>query len=448
MLRLQPLGHLSSLNVTKNFFKVVCLIARILIIPKHDTYARLVIANFWLISVMSQIVVLTILFYFIQTYVSNPGISSLALSIYLKETIGLSASESANFIAIAFLPWMIKPIFGTIADSFPLFGYKFKGYFVICYGLATGFFLFLATLKSYSLPVLTVGALLISTCIAFSDVLADKFMIEVGKPSGKTGQLQSLQWMGLGLGGVITSYLGGQIAQYQNLSFAFLVSAVLPLAGIIAVMIWMPETKVKSGKISMHQSLHSLWEALRSPSFLAIAGFVFLLGTMPIPPLLYYQRDVLKFSEDFFGVLGAFGFLGVGLGAIAFGIWFRQFHQDMLLKLAVVASVLSALAIAFIFDKNSAILVQVFSNCAAVIAFLSLSEVFVRSCPELIEGTFYACFVSIVNLAATFGAIIGGWLYDQGFAFSLLAIGASLYGVLGWFFIPLVSRKIIGDRLR
>jgi len=169
---------------------------------------------------------------------------------------------------------------------------------------------------------------------------------------------------------------------------------------------------------------------------------------MPIPPLLYYQRDVLKFSEDFFGILGAFGFLGVGLGAIAFGIWFRQFHQNTLLKLSVFASVLSALAIAFIFDKNSAILVQVFSNCAAIIAFLSLSEVFVRSCPEMIGGTFYACFVSVINLAATFGAIIGGWLYDQGFAFSLLAIGASLYGVLGWFFIPLVSRKIIGDRLR
>jgi predicted MFS family arabinose efflux permease len=95
----------------------------------------------------------------------------------------------------------------------------------------------------------------------------------------------------------------------------------------------------------------------------------------------------------------------------------------MLLKLAVFASVFSALAIAFIFDKNSAILVQVFSNCAAIIAFLSLSEVFVRACPELIGGTFYACFVSVINLAATFGAIIGGWLYDQGFSFPLLAIG-------------------------
>jgi predicted MFS family arabinose efflux permease len=117
----------------------------------------------------------------------------------------------------------------------------------------------------------------------------------------------------------------------------------------------------------------------------------------------------------------------------------------MLLKLAVVANVLSALALAFIFDKNSAILVQVFSNCGTIIAFLSLSEVFVRSCPEMIGGTFYACFVSVVNLAATFGALIGGWLYDQGFAFPLLAFGASVYGVLGWFIIPFVSRRFTGD---
>ena len=129
---------------------------------------------------MHQIFGLTFLFYFIQTYVSNPGISSLALSIYLKETLKLSAREFANFGIIVFFPWMIKPVFGAIADSFPLFGYKFKSYFVACYGLVIGLLLFLAGLKSYPLTVITVVALLISTCIAFSDVLADKLMIEVG----------------------------------------------------------------------------------------------------------------------------------------------------------------------------------------------------------------------------------------------------------------------------
>jgi predicted MFS family arabinose efflux permease len=64
----------------------------------------------------------------------------------------------------------------------------------------------------------------------------------------------------------------------------------------------------------------------------------------------------------------------------------------------------------------------------------------------MIEGTFYACFVSVVNLAAMLGSIIGGWLYDLNFAFPSLAIAASLYSVLGWFFIPLVNRKIVGDQ--
>jgi len=52
---------------------------------------------------MLQIVSLTVLFYVIQTYVSNLDISSRALAIYLKETLGLSARESANFVGIAFL---------------------------------------------------------------------------------------------------------------------------------------------------------------------------------------------------------------------------------------------------------------------------------------------------------------------------------------------------------
>jgi len=176
-------------------------------------------------------------FYLIQAFASNPGLAALPLSLYLKETLRLTATEVANFQIVVFLPWIIKPFWGGIFDSFTLFNYQFKSYFILFYAMTVGLFIWLSGLETYDVSILTWAALLISTCIACADVLTDRLMILQGQKSHQTAILQSAQWAALGLGSAAIVYLGGHLAALHNLSLTFLLSAIMPLVGCLSVLL-------------------------------------------------------------------------------------------------------------------------------------------------------------------------------------------------------------------
>lgn len=43
--------------------------------------------------------------------------------------------QVAVLVGLAGLPWVIKPLYGFISDSIPLFGYRRRSYLMLC-GLA------------------------------------------------------------------------------------------------------------------------------------------------------------------------------------------------------------------------------------------------------------------------------------------------------------------------
>lgn len=114
---------------------------------------------------MKQLIFFLALFYLIQTYGSNPGLFDIPLSLYLKENLNLDAAESATFWSLVGLPWFIKPFWGIIADSFPLFCYRMRGYFITCYTLVFAVLLGLAVLSKYPTSMLLISMVIVSTCI-------------------------------------------------------------------------------------------------------------------------------------------------------------------------------------------------------------------------------------------------------------------------------------------
>jgi hypothetical protein len=63
------------------------------------------------------------------------GLASLATSFFLKDRLGLGPAEAAELTSFATLPWVIKPVYGFLTDTIPLFGYRRKTYLVLA-GLA------------------------------------------------------------------------------------------------------------------------------------------------------------------------------------------------------------------------------------------------------------------------------------------------------------------------
>nr|GMD77324.1 Folate-biopterin transporter 1, chloroplastic [Ipomoea batatas] len=61
--------------------------------------------------------------YFVQGVL---GLSRLAVSFYLKDDL-----HTAVISGFSSLPWLVKPLYGFISDSFPLFGYRRRSYLVL-----------------------------------------------------------------------------------------------------------------------------------------------------------------------------------------------------------------------------------------------------------------------------------------------------------------------------
>lgn len=391
---------------------------------------------------MKQVVVLMALFYLVQSFAGNPGIADLRLTLYLKETLNLSAGEWANFQGIVSVPWIVKPLWGIIADSFSLFGYSIKSYFLICYSLVLFVFLGLSQVRSPTISMLLVGVISVTTCIAFSDVLADRLMVVAGKARRQTAVLQAAQWAAFGFGDAIMYYLSGWIAKHCTLSVAFSLNAIVPFVGLIGTLFLLNERELQIETISAKRSLTTLWATVTSRRFFAILCFIAFLGFSPTPPLFFYRRDVLEFSEDFLGILGAVGSLALGLGAIAFGVVASRIPRQVLLKLVVGLSTISTLSLLWMSDESSAVLVELFRNFTGTIAILGVLEMAANACPVGAEGTTYAVLMSGLNFAASLGAVLGGSLYDGGLSFANLVIISALSTGLCWFLIPLLRLDV------
>src|SRR5712692_2467410 len=59
------------------------------------------------------------------------------LVLFLKEHLGLSAAQVGTFELIVLVPWVIKPVYGLLSDSVPIFGRRRKSYFLLSSALAT-----------------------------------------------------------------------------------------------------------------------------------------------------------------------------------------------------------------------------------------------------------------------------------------------------------------------
>src|SRR5262249_9040769 len=63
--------------------------------------------------------------------------------------------------------------------------------------------------------------------VAFSDVVTDALMVDVGQPRGLTGRLQSVQWACLYAASVLTGSLGGFLTETGLSRLGFLIGAAL-----------------------------------------------------------------------------------------------------------------------------------------------------------------------------------------------------------------------------
>jgi MFS family permease len=365
----------------------------------------------------------------------------------LKQRFGYSATNVATLFSITTIPWLIKPLYGLLSDSVPLFGRRRQSYFLLTSGLAAAAGLTLGALRVHTPARIALLFTAMGLGLAFTDVLADALMVENGKRLRLTGGFQAIQWASIYAASFAVGIGGGALTESGELHLAFLLSALFPMISFVMAACFIREPRVGRQTGQFEAAWKAIRGSLRSRDLWAVAGFILFWTFSPSlgTPLFYYQTDTLKFSQQFIGTLASLSAAGAVVGALAYGGLSRLVPLKWLLNVAIGLGVLSTLAYLGYEGYTSAIVIDVSTACISMLATLAFLDLAAKACPKQAEGTFFALLMSIDNAGVQGSQIIGGWLYDSVGYTNLILIGAG-FTALCWLIVPLVRIEQIEAR--
>ncbi|CAM8986131.1 unnamed protein product [Rhodiola kirilowii] len=370
--------------------------------------------------------------YFVQGVL---GLARLAVSFYLKDDLHLDPAETAVISGFSALPWLVKPLYGFISDSVPLFGYRRRSYLILC-GLLGAF--------SWSLMATIVDSkydaafciLLGSLSVAFSDVVVDSMVVERarGESQSMSGSLQSLCWGSSAFGGIVSAYFSGSLVESYGVRFVFGVTSLLPLiTSAVAVLVnEKPVSRLaKRQNVPMisvgfyessRQNLIELWKAVRQPNVFLPTLFIFLWQATPQSDsaMFYFTTNRLGFTPEFLGrvklVTSVASLVGVGL--------YNGFLKNVPLRKIFLVTTIFGTTLGMtqvilvtglnrdlgISDEWFAIGDSLILTVLGQASFMPVLVLAARLCPEGMEATLFATLMSISNGGSVLGGLIGAGL--------------------------------------
>ncbi|XVE65986.1 hypothetical protein DITRI_Ditri08aG0044900 [Diplodiscus trichospermus] len=370
--------------------------------------------------------------YFVQGVL---GLSRLAVSFYLKDDLHLDPAETALISGFSALPWLVKPLYGFISDSIPLFGYRRRSYLVLSGLLGALSWSLMATFvdnKYGAAFCILIGSL----SVAFSDVVVDSMVVERarGESQSLSGSLQSLCWGSSAFGGIVSSYFSGSLVDAYGVRFVFGVTALLPLiTSAVAVLVKeqpvLGPAKVQNVLLgnpsfleSSRASIIQLWNAFRQPNVFLPTVFIFLWQATPQSDsaMFYFTTNKLGFKPEFLGrvklVTSVASLVGVGL--------YNGFLKNVPLRKIFLATTIfgTALGMTQVFlvtglnrqfgisDEWFAIGDSLILTVLAQASFMPVLVLAAKLCPEGMEATLFATLMSISNGGSVVGGLIGAGL--------------------------------------
>lgn len=152
----------------------------------------------------------------------------------------LSPSTSQFLVSLAYFPWSIKPIYGILSDCIPIKQRKRIPYLIISSWLSLLPWLILGlsqALRSSS-NMLTALLILQNLGSAMADVVIDAMVAEAVRSAGPefAGDLQSLSWSSMAVGGIFGSLLGGYALSNLPIHAIYVVFSALPFLQLVSCM--------------------------------------------------------------------------------------------------------------------------------------------------------------------------------------------------------------------
>ncbi|XP_057489117.1 folate-biopterin transporter 1, chloroplastic-like isoform X1 [Actinidia eriantha] len=370
--------------------------------------------------------------YFVQGVL---GLSRLAVSFYLKDDLHLEPAETAVISGFSALPWLIKPLYGFISDSFPLFGYRRRSYLVLSGLLGALSWSLMATFVDSKYDAASC-ILLGSLSVAFSDVVVDSMVVERarGESQSMSGSLQSLCWGSSAFGGIVSSYFSGSLVDAYGVRFVFGITALLPLITSAVAVLVNEQPVVGPGRgqnfslaspgffESSKHNIVQLWHTVRQPNVFLPTLFLFLWQSTPQSDsaMFFFTTNRLGFTPEFLGrvklVTSVASLLGVGL--------YNGFLKNVPLRKIFLATTIigAGLGMTQVFlvtglnrqfgisDEWFAIGDSLILTVLSQASFMPVLVLAARLCPQGMEATLFATLMSVSNGGSVLGGLLGAGL--------------------------------------
>jgi MFS family permease len=365
---------------------------------------------------------------------------------------GLTADQVASFFLLASIPWFIKPVYGLVSDFVPLFGRRRKSYLLVTSSLASLMGLIAGFSTEHTYWHLVVLYTSMGFGLAFTDVLADALMVENGKPRGLTGAFQSVQWASVTCASILVGILGGHFAEHRDVHAAFIVAAGFPLVIVLMTIFFVHDAPAKLDAAAFRETWVAVREGLGQRPVWLVAAFIFLFNFSPSfgPAFLYYETDVLGFSQQYIGMLGSVAASASVMGAVLYAPISRRMRLRRLINIAIGLSVLTTLAYLLYRGPYSALLIQLLSGCTSMITQLAMLDLAAKACPKRVEATFFALLMSVFNVGTQLSQNVGAYLYtamgEGAAAYTWLVLISTLATAAIWLLVPLVRIESIEAR--
>lgn len=371
------------------------------------------------------------------------------LTLVLKERFGLGAGQAATFFLIATIPWYVKPIYGLISDFVPLLGRRRQSYLLVSSALAAVSGAILASLGDHTYTALLVFVTLMGLGLAYTDVMVDALMVENGRSLGLTGAFQSVQWAAIYGASIIVGLLGGQLAGQRNLHLAFTIAAGFPVVSFLMTLFFIREPRAPADRLAFQRTLAAIRHAMRERDVWLVAGFTLFWTFSPSfgPAFLYYQTDVLKFSQEFIGLLQALSAVGFVVGALIYAPLSRRVPLKQLIVASIGSGTVATLGYLLYQSATSALIIDPLFGVVGMITQLAFLDLAAKACPPRVEASFFALQMSVYNLGVKGSQITGGYLYDA-LGFTPLVLISASVTALAWLLVPLVKIDRIEAKAR
>tara|TARA_B110001452_G_scaffold263947_1_gene266176 strand:+ start:1567 stop:2793 length:1227 start_codon:yes stop_codon:yes gene_type:complete len=356
-----------------------------------------------------------LLFYFLLGF--NFAFPSVAVRYWLMETVQVTPAQMAAIFGVISVPWCMKPIFGFISDSKPIFGYRRKSYMILGAYLACVMWLILPFCPHDEF-VLTFVMTMSSAGMCFADVMADSLLVTAAKKESEEnrGTIQSWSW-GLRFVGGLFASASGAVA-YEQLGYApvFLLNSMIPVA--VAILACFIEEDTTFTPTDWRKTGSTLVNAIRQPGIFKPALFLFLICVTPGyggALTFFYERE-LGFTPSEFGMLDVMGHVVSIVGIMIYKRWLRNVSFPKIFGAALLLSFVlenTMLLLVLHVNRQMGIPDYVFAfiervTIALVGQFITMPMVVLgaRLCPPGVEGSLYALLMSITNIG---GVVATEW---------------------------------------